>query len=116
MFEYNDVFYLIVYSRNYSYAFGASNGYVRFRDTYSEITVEPCVPGLTSHVIQNANSIRFQQRSINTTAQVEQYEKRKQYTFTVAGNTFYIIDSKTMVKGNAKYEVVTDNDFSSLFQ
>lgn len=116
MFEYNDVFYLIVYSKNYSYAFSASNGYVRFRDTYSEITVEPSVPGLTSHVIQNANSIRFQQRSINTTAQVEQYERRRQYTFTVASNEFYIIDSKTMVKGNAKYEVVTDNDFSSLFQ
>ena len=116
MFEYNDVFYLIINSRNYSYAFGASNGYVRFRDTYSEITVEPSVPGLTSHVIQNANSIRFQQRSINTTAQVEEYERRRQYTFTVAGNEFYIIDSKTMVKGNAKYEVVTDNDFSSLFQ
>ncbi len=116
MLEYNDVFYLIVYSKNYSYAFSASNGYVRFRDTYSEITVEPSVPGLTSHVIQNANSIRFQQRSINTTAQVEQYERRRQYTFTVAGNEFYIIDSKTMVKGNAKYEVVTDNDFSSLFQ
>jgi len=116
MFEYNDVFYLIINSRNYSYAFGASNGYVRFRDTYSEITVEPSVPGLTSHVIQNANSIRFQQRSINTTAQVEQYERRRQYEFTIAGNKFYIIDSKTMVKGNAKYEVVTDNDFSSLFQ
>ena len=116
MLEYNDVFYLIVYSKNYSYAFSASNGYVRFRDTYSEITVEPSVPGLTSRVIQNANSIRFQQRSINTTAQVEQYERRKQYTFTVAGNEFYIIDSKTMVKGNTKYEVVTDNDFSSLFQ
>ena len=113
--EYNGNFYLIIYARNYSYAFGLSNGYVRFRDAYKELRVDAYVPGLKSHVVQNATDILFQQRSINTEAQRESLKNNAQYTFNIAGNQFYIIDAKTMIMNSSKFEVVSDADFSSLF-
>ncbi len=113
--EYNGNFYLIIYARDYSYAFGLSNGYVRFRDAYKELRVEAYVPGLESHVVQNATDILFQQKSINTEAQRETLKNNAQYTFNIAGNQFYIIDAKTMILNSAKYEVVSEADFSSLF-
>ena len=113
--EYNENFYLIIYARDYSYAFGLSNGYVRFRDAYKELRVDAYVPGLESQVIQNATDILFQQRSINTEAQRETLKNNAQYTFNIAGNQFYIIDAKTMILNSGKYEVVSEADFSQLF-
>lgn len=115
MLEYNDVFYLIVYSRNYSYAFSASNGYVRFRDAHKDLLVSPFAPGTMAQLVHNATDIRFKQRSLNTEAQKGNPPAGAQYTFNIAGNQFYIIDAKTMVMGTSKYEVVSDADFSSLF-
>ena len=113
--EYNGNYYLIIYARDYSYAFDLSNGYVRFRDAYKELRVDAYVPGLESHVVQNATDILFQQRSINTEAQRETLKNNAQYTFNIAGNQFYIIDAKTMILNSGKYEVVSDADFSQLF-
>ena len=115
IFEYNDAFYLIVYSKNYDYAFGKSDGYVRLRDAHKDLTVDAYAPGLQSHVVHNATDIRFRQRSFNNTAEKESLKNNASYTFTIAGNQFYIIDAKTMVMGSSKYEVVSDADFSSLF-
>lgn len=115
IFEYNDAFYLIVYSKNYDYAFGKSDGYVRLRDAHKDLAVDAYVSGLQSQVVHNATDIRFKQRSINNTAEKESLKNGASYTFTIAGNQFYIIDAKTMVMGSSKYEVVSEADFSSLF-
>jgi len=115
IFEYNDAFYLIVYSKNYDYAFSKSDGYVRLRDARKDLTVDAYVSGLQSQVVHNATDIRFKQRSFSSTAEKESLKNNASYTFTIAGNQFYIIDAKTMVMGSSKYEVVSDADFSSLF-
>ena len=81
----------------------------------SEIRVEALVPGLESQVIQNATDIIFKLTNISNHNEVERYKQNASYTFTIAGNQFYIVDAKTMILNSGKYEVVSDADFSSLF-
>ena len=114
MFEYNDAFYLIIYAKNYSYAFSLSNNFVRFRDNRSEIDMEPNVPGVQFKVFTNATALRFKQASSSESVTASML-RRADYTFTIANNRFYVLDSKTMVLENRKYTVVSDYDFSSLF-
>ncbi len=113
--KYNNSYYLMVYAANYSYALGVGTAYLRFRDNRTEIRVEAHVPGLESQVIQNATDIIFKSITISNHDDVIRYQQNASYTFTIAGNQFYIIDAKTMVMGSSKYEVVSDVDFSSLF-
>ena len=113
--KYNNSYYLMVYAANYSYALGVGTAYLRFRDNRTEIRVEAYVPGLESQVIQNATDIIFKSITISNHDDVIRYQQNASYTFTIASNQFYIVDAKTMVLNSAKYEVVSEADFSQLF-
>ena len=106
--------------RDYSYANSNSNGYDRFRDERTEITVEPMVSSHEAKVLRNANKIIFDSKNLKENEKTSLLN-RAQYSFTIANNTFYVIDSKTMVWISdlytvaSKCTVVSDYDFSSLF-
>ena len=109
-----DAFYSMIFSKNFSYAISASTGYYRFRDSHSQISVEPCVANLTQKVIQDANKIIFDDREMSK-SEKENLPKLAKYKITLPDYEFTIIDAKTMIYGTSKYTVVSDNDFSSLF-
>lgn len=117
--QYDNAFYLIVYSKDYSYATGNSKGYNRFRDSHDEIRVEANIPGISVKVIENANKILFKSSSIKKD-EANEYQLSAEYTFTIAGNHFYVRDAKSMLLVNnmytEMYTVVSEYDFSSLFK
>ena len=119
-FKCGDSFYSVISWRDYSYANSNSNGYDRFRDERTEITVEPMVSSHEAKVLRNANKIIFDSKSLKENEKTSLLN-RAQYSFTIANNTFYVIDSKTMVWISdlytvaSKCTVVSDYDFSSLF-
>ena len=121
-FKFGDSFYSVISWRDYSYANNSSNGYDRFRDERTEIAVEPMVSSHEAKVLRNANKIIFDRKSLEEKEKTSLLD-RAQYSFTIANNTFYVIDSKTMVWINisdlytvaSKCLVVSDYDFSSLF-
>ena len=111
-------FYMVLYSKDYSWANSNSEGYLRFRDNRTEVSamsVAYTESGLyvTTKVITNATAILFDRREVFTNTNLERGAK---YTLEIAGNTFYIKDAKTMVKGRYEYTVVSEHDFSSLFE
>jgi len=109
-----DAFYSMIYSKNFSYAFSASTSYYRFRDSHSQISVEPCVANLTQKVIQDANKIIFDDREMSK-SEKENFPKLAKYKITLPDYEFTIIDAKTMIYGASKFTIVSDKDFSSLF-
>ncbi|MBR5997084.1 MAG: hypothetical protein IK028_03580 [Bacilli bacterium] len=113
--ECNNTFYVMIYAKNYAYATSNSTGYVRFRDSHTEITALGIDPGSENKVIQNATSIIFKQKS-SSVKDPENVKYRALFTFTIANNQFYIMDSKTMILKKTEYEVVSENDFLSIIQ
>ena len=119
-FKCGDSFYSVISWRDYSYANSNSNGYERFRDERTEIAVEPMVSSHEAKVLRNANKIIFDSKSLKENEKTSLLN-RAQYSFTIANNTFYVIDSKTMVWISdlytvaSKCTVVSGYDFSSLF-
>ncbi len=108
-FEYGTSFYLVTSYKDYFYATSNSETYYRFRDEHTEITVESYA-GNGTKVLQNANKIIFKQE---TARAIE--ERVPDYKLTIAGNTFEIMDYKTMFKGSTRYTAVSSYDFSSLY-
>ena len=103
-------FYAILGGRgNFRYACNNADGYYRFRDEHTEITVEKR-SGSVLKVLENANKIIFKRETVTA---VE--EKVPDYKLTIAGNTFEIMDYKTMIKGNTRYTAVSSYDFSPLY-
>lgn len=117
--ECDNVFYLMIYGKDYSYATSLSTGYVRFRDSHDEIRAEANIPGISVKVIENANKILFKSSSIKKD-EANEYQLSAEYTFTIAGNHFYVRDAKSMLLVNnmytEMYTVVSEYDFSSLFK
>ena len=111
----DNAFYLIIYSKDYSYATGHSKGYDRFRDSHDEIRVEAFVPGYENKILKKANKILFTSKWVND-EEVERLRKSALYTFTIVGNQFYITGSKTMLYKSNVYTAAFEYDFSSLFQ
>lgn len=61
--------------------------------------------------INNAQDIEFK-KEINSG---EYNSKDASYRFTVGGYTYYVIDSKTFTDDRYYYSIISDRDFSSLF-
>ena len=103
-------FYAVLGSRvDFRHACNSSVGYYRFRDEHTEITVEKRSPSGTK-VLENANKIIFKRETVTA---IE--EKVPDYKLTIAGNTFEIMDYKTMIKGSTRYTAVSSYDFSPLY-
>ena len=103
-------FYAVLGSRaDLRHACNSSVSYYRFRDEHTEITVEKRSPSGTK-VLKNANKIIFKRETVTA---VE--EKVPDYKLTIAGNTFEIMDYKTMIKGSTRYTAVSSYDFSPLY-
>ena len=119
-FKCGDSFYSVISWRDYRYANSNSEGYDRFRDERTEIAVEPMVSSREAKVLRNANKIVFDRKSLKDNEKTGLLN-RAQYSFTIANNKFYVIDSKTMVWTSNLFTVahkctaVSDYDFSSLF-
>ena len=115
--KYGEKCYIVIYSKDYSYANSYSEGFLRFRDNRTEVlamSVTRTDSGLyaKTKTITNATSILFERREDFSSTSTRNYG---QYTLEIAGNTFYIRDAKTMVKDRYIYTVVSEHDFSSLF-
>ena len=74
-----------------------------------EITAQKRSPSGTK-VLENANKIIFKRETVTA---IE--EKEPDYKLTIAGNTFEIMDYKTMIKGSTRYTAVSSYDFSPLY-
>ena len=96
-------------SRDFKYALSNGENYYRFRDEHTEITAQKRSPSGTK-VLENANKIIFKRETVRT---IE--ERVPDYKLTIAGNTFEIMDYKTMIKGSTRYTAVSSYDFSSLY-
>ena len=97
------------------YALSSTETYMRFRDGHNEITVENPSASVLK-VLQNANKILFKSDSHYLTEQESNTLKSKsEYTFTIAGNNFYVLGDKEMISDDLRFEVISSNDFSSLF-
>ena len=101
-------------SRDFKYALSSGDSYYRFRDEHTEIEVQSYADNETT-VLQNANKILFKQASSYQNGRsISQITTG--FGFTIANNTFYIESSETMYLRATKYTVVSEYDFSSLFE
>ena len=109
--HYNGNFYRIIDQQS---GYNTTTGTLRFRDGHESLRVDAYVPGLNSQVVENATKIYFNDKKMTDSEKVS-FPDRAQYSFVIAGNTFYIVDAKTFFKGTTKYEIYSANDFSVLF-
>ena len=117
--KYGEDYYLVLYSKDYSYANSNSEGYYRFRDHRTEVRVRRMAHTdsgffVGETVITNATAILFERYTLSSSGKTSN-DIKSEYTLEIAGNSFYIMDAKTMDKGNDRYRVVSEHDFSSLF-
>ena len=118
--KYGEDYYLVLYSKDYSYANSNSEGYYRFRDHRTEVRVRRMAHTdsgffVGETVITNATAILFDRRALSSSGKTSN-DIKSEYTLEIAGNSFYIMDARTMDKGNYRYTVVSEHDFSSLFE
>ncbi|MBR4274765.1 MAG: hypothetical protein IKQ34_01985 [Bacilli bacterium] len=101
--------------REFRYALNSTETYRRFRDGHNEITVQNR-SGSVLKVLQNANKILFKTNGHYLTEEESNRLKSEcEYTFTIAGNNFYVLGNKEMISDDLRFEVISNNDFSSLF-
>ena len=101
--------------RDFRYALSDAETYKRFRDGHNEITVENR-SGSVLKVLQKANKILFKSDGHYLTEQESnRLKSESEYTFTIAGNNFYVLGDKVMISDDLRFEVISSNDFSSLF-
>ena len=116
--KYGENYYMVLHSKDYSYATSNSEGYLRFRDHRTEVSVMSVTStdsGLYAETktITNATEILFEGREMFGNTYLP---SQAQFSLEIAGNTFYILDGRTMFRGSYRYTVVSERDFSSLFE
>ena len=115
-FEHGTSFYLVNCFKDYSYATSYSDNYKRLRDGHTEINVTPLWKNLEPKVLQNADKILFKSDgSYLTEQETNRLQYMSKYSFTIAGNEFYVLDERTMIVDSLRHVVVSTYDFSSLF-
>ena len=118
--KYGENYYMVLHCKDYSYANSNSEGHYRFRDHRTEVRVKRMAHTdsgfvVSETVITNATAIIFERHALSSSGKTSN-DIKSEYTLEIAGNSFYIMDARTMDKGNYRYTVVSEHDFSSLFE
>lgn len=92
--------------------FHASNSHNYFDQEVTSIYATPLKPGLKSKTISNPEDFTFTKRIAN-----EESVNNAQFSFTLKGATYYILDNKSFLESSGRYvyEITSDADFSTLF-